>query len=52
MAFLLKSVCVADLSLSGVKNGQEIGKMLSIAQSGAKPENKNRYLSCSNLIEG
>ena len=45
-------MCVAAWSLSGVKNGPGIGKMLSIAQSGAKPVSKNRYLSYSNLIEG
>jgi hypothetical protein len=37
MAFLLRYACAADWNLSGVKNGQGIGKMLSIAQSAARP---------------
>jgi hypothetical protein len=40
MAFHLKSACVADWRLSGVKSGQEIGKMLNIAQNGAKQANR------------
>jgi hypothetical protein len=51
MAFHQKSACVAVWSLSGVKSGQEIGKTLSIAQNGAKQVSKNRYLTCSRLIE-
>jgi hypothetical protein len=40
MVFLPRFVCVADWNLSGVKSGQEIGKMLSIAQNGAKQVSK------------
>jgi hypothetical protein len=40
MVFPQKSACVADLSLSGVKSGLEIGKMLNIAQNGAKQANR------------
>jgi hypothetical protein len=43
MVFHPRSASVADLSLSGVKNGLEIGKMLSFAQNGAKQVSKNRY---------
>lgn len=36
MVFLPRCVCVAGWNLSGVKSGQEIGKMLNTAQSVAK----------------
>ncbi len=41
MAFRLKFVCVVAWSLSGAKNGQEIGKMLSIVRSDARQVNKD-----------
>ena len=36
MVFLPKYARVADWNLSGVKSGQEIGKMLSTARNAAK----------------
>jgi hypothetical protein len=41
MAFLQRYVRVVVWNLSGAKNGQGIGKMLSIAQNGAKQVNRN-----------
>lgn len=40
MAFHLNFVCVVVWSSSGAKNGLGIGKMSSIAQSGAKQANR------------
>jgi hypothetical protein len=46
-----KSANVVDWSLSGVKSGQEIGKMLSIAQNGAKQASKYWLLNANMFTE-
>jgi len=40
MVLRQRCVFVVDWSLSGVKSGQEIGKMLSTAQNAAKQASK------------